>query len=394
MSKSTPKLQILSPNPVEVEEKCSAIIDMRDVQRYQDLGLGRAVNVTDPQMWRNKSSFLARKIIISQDHTNVIGTEEGGVKQKYNKEVSTVALHQQKIRLTLEDPNSLVKIGIDAQSSQSTSSAKKIAGTKVKTRTIAFQADFDDILMQCPKTPGLHTGYQRCTSEGNLFEDKLYTWILGRIKCRESNHSDLLEEEEEEPELNMTKKLLVKLKEMQSDDTKMKEIYNDCRDLVVTYGVTHYISAIKLGAMQYRVFTTSIKETKVGAGAEVGGGHMITGGLSGLSSKHWFHRCEEEQEIGSIGKDGRVKRRTTDEAVIGCQIQPLYKLVRIQYIQRALQEAIKDYIQAKEDTSGKNLEYKLLHLKQDCIKTELYVYEARLHIAHLELYIMLFKVLH
>ena len=347
MSKSHFELQIPTPSPVEVAQKCLPIIDKEDVQRYQDLGLGRGVDVTDPQMWRNKSALLVRKVC--PETNNIIGTEEGGVKEKYEKEVSTVGLHQQKIRFSLKDPNSFVKIGIDAQSSQSTSSAKKIAGTKVKTRTIAFQADLDDIPMPYPDTPELETDYQCCKHNENHFEEKLYTWILRRIKSRELSETDQLEEQ---PSVAM--RLLAKLKKMQGADKELKlgEIISDCKELVETLGVTHYISAIKLGAMQYRVFTASIKQTKLGAGAEVGGGTMAVGSLSGLSRKQWFHKFEEEQEIGRIGKDGRVRRGTTDEAVIGCQIQPVYKLVRIQYVQMALQEATEEYIRDRDNTSG------------------------------------------
>ena len=347
MSKSPLQLQIPSPSPVEVSQKCMPIVSEDDVQRYQDLGLGRGVDVTDPQMWRNKSALLVRKVCPKA--SNIIGTEEGGVKKKYEKEVSTVGLHQQKIRFSLKDPNSFVKIGIDAQSSQSTSSAKKIVGIKVKTRTIAFQADLDDIPMPYPDTPNLQTDYQCCKHDENHFEEKLYTWVLRRIESRESDTTD---QQEEEPNVEM--RLLAKLKKMQGADKELRleEIIDDCKDLVETLGVTHYISAIKLGAMQYRVFTVNIKQTKLGAGAELGGGNFAMGSLSGFFRKQWFHKFEEEQKIGRISKDGQVRRGTADEAVIGCQIQPVYKLVRLQYVQMALQAATEEYIRDKDNTSG------------------------------------------
>ena len=78
---------------------------------YETLGLGRGVNVTDTHMWKNKSSFVVRKI----SDTNIIKTEESGMFEKYEKVVSTISQEQQKIRLLLDDPSSQIKIGMDAQ---------------------------------------------------------------------------------------------------------------------------------------------------------------------------------------------------------------------------------------------------------------------------------------
>ncbi len=77
---------------------------------YKSLGLGRGINVTDTHMWRNKSAFIVREI-----NGDIIKTEECGMFEKYEKIVSTISREQQKIRLSLNDPSSQIKIGMDAQ---------------------------------------------------------------------------------------------------------------------------------------------------------------------------------------------------------------------------------------------------------------------------------------
>ena len=107
---------------------------------YKSLGLGRGINVTDLHMWRNKSAFIVREI-----NGDIIETEECGMFEKYEKIVSTISREQQKIRLSLNDPSSQIKIGMDAEQTQSVTSNIRIAGTKVKTRTISFCTTLDDL---------------------------------------------------------------------------------------------------------------------------------------------------------------------------------------------------------------------------------------------------------
>ncbi len=315
---------------LEKRKRYTSVINQEDIKQYEEMGLGRGVDVTDPKMWRNKSSFIVRKICI--DLSNIIGTKEGCMKEKYEKEVSTVALHKQKMRLSLEEPNSPVKISIDAHSSQSTSSAKTISGIKVTTATIAFKVD----------------------SKENHFENELYSWILSCIESRDTSKTIHVHQDMAHDRLAATTcttcTLLQKLREIGDDNKKNRELVNDCIKFVATLGVTHYISEIKLGAMLYRVVSANTKQTTLGAGAEVGGGRMAGGGAMSRS-KQLFKKFEAEQEIGRIGKDGHVDKKNV--AVIGCQIQPVYKLVTIPVIQWKLQEAIKEYIQLKEEKSGK-----------------------------------------
>ena len=340
------------------------VLTYSEVQRYQDLGLGRGVNVTDPQMWRNKSPFQIRNVC--PNLSNIIGTEESGLKEKYEKEVSTVATQQLKIKLSLDEPSSRVKIGMDAHNSQSTSSTKIIAGMKVHTRTISFQIDFDDLPLYASvdkigvEVPTLDSEPDESEKR---FETNLYSWILERIRDRQSK-SDKEGDFPGKIEILVGEcspsKLSDYLNKVSEQSTELKAVANDCKVFVKDLGITHYVSALELGALKYSVSTTSSQQQKLGAGANLGAGDMVEGGISGKIEKHWFNKTKEEQDIGRISKDGTVKRSTEDEAVIGFQIQPIHKMIRIQYIQLALQMAIKVYIQIKADKSGeKNITYRL-----------------------------------
>lgn len=334
------------------------VINYSEIQRYKDLGLGRGVNVTDPQMWRNKSPFLIRNV--APDLSNIIGTEESGIKEHYEKEVSTVATQQLKIKLALDEPSSRVKIGIDVQNSQSTSFTRTISGTKVGTRIISFQIDFDDL--------PVYTSVERISVElrerisqhccDDTFELGLYSWILERIKDRQSKSDEEIPEEAKVERLtgdSDSSKLTAYLEKVSDQSSEIKEIANDCKVFVKNLGITHYVSAIELGALIYRVFTTSSHHEKLGAGAELGAGQVAQGGVSGKVEKSFQKKASHEQEIGRIGKNDTVERNTDDEAVIGFQIQPVHKLIRLQYIKLALQVAIKEYIQIKGDNSGEQI---------------------------------------
>ena len=61
----------------------NAIISKEEVQRFVDLGLGRGIDTTDPELWRNKCAFTVRHATFK----NVIGTDEGNLAEDYSKRV-------------------------------------------------------------------------------------------------------------------------------------------------------------------------------------------------------------------------------------------------------------------------------------------------------------------
>ena len=197
-------------------------------------------------------------------------------------------------------------------------------------------------------------------SDNNKFEQDLANWFLKRIEDREikadseksktdqgssvNNNSDVEDcekkydekqprtscedspvDKEDSPVDKETsiQKLCEKLDEMRKEK-KVNDVLSDCVAFLNYLGITHYISAIKLGACEYHIVTSKFEEKRLGSSASMVVGSLAKGGFSGLLEKKFSFKREEEQKIGRIENE-----RVTSEAVIGFEIQPIYKLVRI-----------------------------------------------------------------
>ena len=165
--------------PVDTVDKVNTKISST---RYHELGLGRGINVTDPEMWKNKSSFLVREVSLSP--TNIIITDECGRKEAYCKEVSSFETQRQQIQLTLDDPVSQVKLGMDAQHSQSTSSSMSITGTKYETKTVPFKSDFNSVPLYTSVSNVSLSLPPDVRSSDNSFEHTFCSWILNAFEIR------------------------------------------------------------------------------------------------------------------------------------------------------------------------------------------------------------------
>ena len=336
------------------------IISVAEHLSYSELGLGRGVDVTDPNMWKSKHRFTVREI--SSDLGNITGTRECGKLESYKTVVGTFAMQQQKLLLSLDNP--CVSIGMDEHYSRSSSATKLIEGKKIETRTISFQFHFDEVpLYENVKAvtfsaPG--TFFKEC--EDLSFEMDLYAWILKRIEDRgrkvtkDTTESGQEPDQEAETESQQRQESIKRLeKKLESyvgpegeATDELRKVVQDCSDFIKHMCITHYVSAITLGACTYRVVTTKSQEMKVGAGASMGMNSLVEGGLSGAIAKRWFRMTEEVEKIGRMAGES-----VTTEAVIGFHVQPLYKLVRIQLVQASLRQAIKEYIESKDDKCGK-----------------------------------------
>ena len=359
---------ILSVDPVdEVNTKIS---------RYHELGLGRGINVTDPEMWKNKSSFLVREVSLSP--TNIIITDECGRKEAYCKEVSSFETQRQQIQLTLDDPVSQVKLGMDAQHSQSTSSSMSITGTKYETKTVSFKSDFNTVPLYTSMSDVSLSLPSDLRSLDSSFEHTFCSWILKRIRDQidkektptsdvpkdRANPNPTYQYHHSNPHHNDvqrladTLKILISSGEERSKEKRKRNIEcvslllaNECKEFLNNLGVTHYVSAIKLGAMKYRAVTINSRQRAFGGGSVFGIGSAVMGGVSRGVLRGLFHKEEEEQHIGKLNDDGTVS--DSGEAVIGFQIQPIDTLVRLQLLQVALRRAIKEYVQSKTDKCRK-----------------------------------------
>ena len=115
--------------------KAEDCIDEKNIQRIIDLGLGRGVDATDPTPWRNKTSFQVRPVTTD----NIIGTEEGGCVQSYEKEVTSLSEIRGLASASVTNPKTAVSIGVEGEYSLSSSNRFRVVGTKVLNRTILFK---------------------------------------------------------------------------------------------------------------------------------------------------------------------------------------------------------------------------------------------------------------
>ena len=354
-------------------KKAEAVLTKDEIQRVIDLGLGRGVDATNPKPWLNKSSFQVRRVAIE----NVIGTEEGGALQSYEREVTSVQTNQTDLKASVAIPQSPVTIGVDAEQSRSVSSRRRAVGQKVTNRTISFRADFEDAPSSSTTNPehacreaSIRRGCFSVMSESDetvedaesalTFEERLSRWIMQRVNQRremrviEENaagrpvESKAIERQDSVDSVSDLASVLYS-----ASNEERKAILKDCRDFVHHFRITHYVCAIELGAAEYRVLTETEYYNRIGAAGSLG---VESIGSAAIKETVSWKKTNKQSDLKRIGviDDGFVARGTHDEAVVGVATQPISSLVRLRYLQLALRKALLDYIQEQGDSSGKD----------------------------------------
>ncbi len=336
-----------------------------------DLGLGRGVDSTDPKPWTNKTAFQVRRVTIN----NIIGTEEGGSLQSYQREVASVQSQQCAVKSSITKPQAPVSIGVDAEHSRSFSTTRKAVGKKVINRTISFRADFEDApqsrttdphvakLQAASASLQLHATASATSDTQNdllTFEERLAIWIMERVKTR-SELKDILSPSEGRPIPQRAKEqklsssgnaiadLAIVIQE--GDEEDRKEITRDCIDFVYHFRITHYVSAIELGAAEYRVLSEQEYYTKVGVVGSLRFGAIANEAVSKSASWKNTKKSSDLKRLGEITSDGKVVRGSYAECVVGFKIQPISSLVKLRYLQLALRKALLDYSTEEGDES-------------------------------------------
>ncbi len=338
-------------NTEDPADKLIPVIEEREIEHFRELGLGRGMNSTDPYMWKNKIPLQVRNI--AQDLSNVIGTDETGIQHSYEKTVSSLQSQQSKIKLALFIPSSTVKISLDAHYSQSTNSTVTIKGDKVRTRTVSFQSDFDDLPNEFKAEATTAT---TPIEKDRTFENNMATWILGYLQTKQKSNSL-----PSEPHLDKLEgdtaidKLIYLGKQIDNYDSEQaKAILLACQMFVFGVGITHYVSSIALGAIKYSAEANTTFKIGEGFGNSVEAASMVTVTEHVDTAQETKIVTKKEQLIGRFdAKTGAVRRDTTDEAVIGFQMQPISKLLRTPLLQLAMRAAIEIYIQQGQDNTSK-----------------------------------------
>ena len=325
-------------------------------QRFQDFGLGRGVDASRAKPWLIKTSFQVRPLGFGK----LIGTEQGGTVEAYEDVVKSVRELQFELQQSISAPNVPVNIGADADHFRSATNKRRVVGRRVHNRTISFREEFDDMPVKVgrvqPSTP------VREVSEGGedpVEEDVAHSDEVGKDPTFEERVAKWVLEELH-PEWEGDRSAIAVFKEWfenQSDATLI-DIYKMCLEFVRTFQVTHYVSSVDLGALEYSVITKEEYVREMGLTGSLGLEDVVAAVLKtkGKYTSKKKHKSSHIKKVGLIRNPDKgnyyVERGTYAEAVIGVDVKPIQVLVRHQGLRRVLAHAVTHYIEDQRDTSG------------------------------------------
>ena len=339
--------------------KVLPVISQEEIYRYFDLGLGRGLDGTDPTPWLNKTSFQARNIT----YDNILGTEEGGAVQSYEREIASVQTLQSKIKTSIVIPKSPMTIGADAELSRSINSSRRAIGRKIINRTVSFKDDFVDA-PRSDDTISEKTGGSSDMQNHWTFEQRLAHWIIQKLKAswQESVSVNptasigkvlaplIL------PTEVMTGKcpladLLFVIEQHRKPDLQL--IIKGCEEFLDYFRVTHYVSAIELGAAEYRVLTEDEYQISISAGGSFGIEKLASLVTQQSFSSKKKSKASELKKIGIFTSDDKVERGSYGEAVVNVAIKSILTLVKTDFLHEAMSTALLKYFDSQSDGSSK-----------------------------------------
>ena len=281
------------------------MVTKEQIGAFEDLGLGRGVDATNPTPWLNKSAFQVRQVT----YDNIIGTEEGNLYQGFVNEVESTQNLQTNLKASIP-LNQQVNLGIDSELSRSYSSTQKSVGRKIITRTIAFRANSDDTseIRKSPTSTDQTSDQERkvekdqqgenhdesvhnqdsmkgnskkelsenpekkeIQKKGQTFEDHLIAWINHRIQDDKKIKEIEVEETGED---GGTQAKESGNSSESFDECTVKQLSELCYKFVKTFSITHYVHSLELGASHYRVMSEEEYNIKISSKGSLGAAQM------------------------------------------------------------------------------------------------------------------------
>ena len=351
-------------------KKAARVISPDEVQWLTDMGLGRGVDATKSDLWKEKSSFQVQSISKSLD--NIIGTDECGARNYFEREISSISSRLTHLKLSVVEPHSTVQIGVDTMYSQNWNKERKSLGEEVATRTISFRTSFDNLplerinketiqrsskfvsakLQQSLALDGENDDSTEVkTDTMKSFEEQLSDWLLDRFRARGEvdgsiKHGDAASEDADSSTAKLANFLYKNPKKCR------ESLVDDCLLFIKQTGVTHYVHSIQLGAKKFRIFTISEFARKL----EVkGNGNVEQIAKSLVSRTSTWKRKKSSLSVKEIGKitDGQVKRGPGEEAVISFKVMPIHILITSHHVNEAMKTALRNYMIEKTAESSK-----------------------------------------
>jgi hypothetical protein len=355
------------------ETNIRRVMKKGEVKSFQDLGLGRGVDATNPTPWLNKRPLQIREVY----YDDIIGTEEGNLYQGFVNEVESTQHFQTNLSASVP-VNQLVNLGIDSELSRSYSVSQKSVGRKITTRTISFRAPFDKICKISQGSDDAQNGKQtKKESRAKPFEDRLKEWI-GQQRGEEEEKKRLEGEQEggeqngeiqkqgdtqdgpgeiqqqrdkqdgeiqqqrdkkdgEDGEIQQQgdkqggeiqkqgeqgkqgrkkggkKKVMIKVDVDDKTTLQLHVTQEECLDLcykfVSTFSVTHYVHSLELGASYYRVMSLEEYSTKFSSKAKLGVGQLADIAIGNEKS---FNAKKYKSQTTQVGRMN-LKARKDEE---------------------------------------------------------------------------------
>lgn len=260
-----------------------AVSSLYKVEELEELGLGRGINATDAAPWLNKSSFQVRHVALE----DLIGTDEGSAYERFRSEINSTFTLQAMIEASITVPQVPVSIGMDTELSRSVTSSHTSVGRKVTNRTVGFRVDFDNVPKLMKQYMSEHSSDLDTDDDHagqvDTFEERLCEWILDRVKA--DNALTALKDRALSAAASCP--VLCSGKSPSSDVIIAQVFYHlrdepalwgewrdaitkACGEFVETVRVTHYVSAVQLGAAEYTILTEKDVKTALKAEASVG----------------------------------------------------------------------------------------------------------------------------
>ena len=360
------------------------------VGHYALLGLGRGVDITNHSRWLEGTSFQVRQVA----KESIVEIDNGRHLTGQSAEVESKTTLEAELKAGANLPAS---VNIVAEYTRSQLSKKYIVATKISNRTVSFAQGFADIphltsdrqptnkkpnppVTREPKQANSSSQVEATTVQGagdTLHQEEVQPLTQSQPSLTDQGSSgddDELLEDDEDDKKTFEQRLqdwLIECRQQRSQK-QVSEIgtnddFEDTKRFVWHFGITHYVSAIELGAVSYKVVAEEKYESSSAVGHNASLDVLPYGGLHTKSkvksTKNISSRSTNKMMVGRITKENFVAQ--SDEAVIGYGVKPISSLVKDPHLHHLLECSMMDYI--RKQCSGKytyliiSFYYRLLH---------------------------------
>lgn len=250
-------------------------------RRFAEFGLGRGVDITDPSPFMNKKSFQFYTI---DSEDMIIRTDEGKARRCIFQKFETSNASSIQLSASVTLPHTPIEIGAAVDYSRNIMQSGYTIGWKTIIRSIEFRKG--------------HPGKE----PENSFEK----WVNERLPTT--------------------------LYDKENDDDLIVYLI----ELIIEFGITHYVSKIFLGSAEYRAMSernySTFAKGKMHLGVEKIVDTLLTASKKQMSS----FEVTEIKWIGQVDEHGKVTR----QGVVDAKLESIANLISPDYKEGRLRNAL------------------------------------------------------